>query len=138
MEFRIGDRIRIKAYEDLSEELQNRGRARMTKQAGTIEDRMFSESTGKYLYKINFDNFEKSIKLWTEDYLEPLDENVTYTYEIEHLDNVIVARMYEVKDDIKTQIAIGHGHIMHEGVLGVAQAASFALKRIYMNLGGGF
>lgn len=138
MEFKIGDRVRVKAYENLPEELQNRGRARMSKQAGTIEDRMYSESTGKYMYKIKFDNFATSTVLWTEDYLEQIEDKEKYTYEIEHLGNVVVARLYEVKDDIKTELAIGHGHIMHEGAFGVAQAASYALKRIYEKVGGGY
>lgn len=138
MEFRIGDRVRIRAFDDLPEEYRKNGIARMSNQAGTVEDRMYSEGTGKYMYRIKFDNFEKSLKLWAEDYLEPLREDVGYCYEFEHLSNVVVARLYEIKDDIKTEIAIGHGHIIHEGAVGVAQAASYALKRIYLKLGGEF
>jgi hypothetical protein len=52
-------------------------------------------------------------------------------------DNVVIAVLYAVVGDTKTEIARGHGHIMHEGVLGIAQASSYALKRIYMDLNGG-
>ena len=67
------------------------------------------------------------------------EENpTTYKYEFEHLENVVVARLYEIKGDVVTEVARGHGHIMHDGVIGVAQAASYALKRIYEAVGGSF
>lgn len=58
----------------------------------------------------------------------------TYTYEFDYLETVVTARLYEVVGDVKTQIAIGHGHIIHDGALGIAQAASYALKRIWLSL----
>ena len=51
-------------------------------------------------------------------------------------DRVRVKEYYEIKDNQKTEIAKGHGHIFHEGVLGIAQAASYALKKLYQKLGG--
>ena len=137
MEFHIGDRIRIKAYKDLPEEKQNKGFARMTQKLGTVEDRLFSESIGDFLYRIKFDDFERSTLLYTQDLLEPYSDNVTYYHEFDYLDNVVVARFYEVRDDVETEIARGHGHIIHEGAVGIAQAASYALKKILENLNDG-
>ena len=51
--------------------------------------------------------------------------------------NVVVARLYETKDGEEKEIAKGHGHIIHEGAIGIAQASSYALKRIYEDLNGG-
>ena len=31
----------------------------------------------------------------------------------------------------------GHAHLLHDGVVGYAQAASYALKKIYEKLNGG-
>jgi hypothetical protein len=47
---------------------------------------------------------------------------------------VVVAKFYELGDDYKEEIARGHGHIIHEGKIGIAQAASYALKKILQKL----
>ena len=65
-----------------------------------------------------------------------VEEVVTYYHEFDYLDNVVVARFYEVKGEEMTEIARGHGHIIHEGALGIAQASSYALKRIYQKING--
>lgn len=138
MAFNIGDRIRVKAYEDLPEELRNNGVARMAKKLGTVEDRMYSESADKFFYVIKFDDFKvTSTKMWTEDFLEMPRDDVTYHYEFDYLDNVVVARFYEVRGEVKTEIGRGHGHIIHAGAIGVAQASSYALKKIFENLNDG-
>lgn len=117
MEFKIGDKVGFK--------FDNR--------TGVVKDK-FKSDHDNTVYLIIIDAMEEMFCFENE-----LRQIATkYTYEIEHVDNTVVARLYEVKGDVKTEIAIGHGHIMHEGVLGVAQAASYALKRIYMNLGGEF
>lgn len=43
-----------------------------------------------------------------------------------------------IEGDEKTEIGRGHGHIIHSGAFGVAQAAAYALKRIAANLDGGY
>lgn len=139
MKFQIGDKVQVKCYDELPEITRSAGFSRMCGQIGVIEDKLYSESSGKWLYKIKFDNFEKSTKLWEQDYIELFEEDpTTYKYELEHLENVVVARLYEIKGDVATEVARGHGHIIHDGVLGVAQAASYALKRIYEAVGGSF
>jgi hypothetical protein len=86
------------------------------------------------LYKIHLDGYPKVSSVdFLEDSIDLISEleKKTYRYEIDVLDNVVVAVLYEVGDDYKTEIARGHGHIIHEGEVGVAQAASYALKKIY-------
>ena len=61
---------------------------------------------------------------------------IKYCHEFEYLDNVVVAIFYEIKGEVKTEIARGHGHIIHEGTIGIAQASSYAVKRIYQKLNG--
>lgn len=61
---------------------------------------------------------------------------VSYVFEIEHCDTVVIARMCAVTDTSNTEISRGHGHIIHEGVNGIAQAASYAVKRLYDKMGG--
>jgi hypothetical protein len=61
----------------------------------------------------------------------------TYMHEIEYLDNVVVVRFYKVTDDSKQELAKGHGHIIHNGAIGIAQATSYAMKRLYEKMNGG-
>lgn len=107
MEFNIGDRIKVKAYEDLPEMIRSKAIARMCNKVGTVVDKLFSEGVGEFLYSIKFDDFEKSIKLWTMDYLEAFKEDVRYDYEFDYLDNVVVARLYEIRGEEKTEIGSG-------------------------------
>lgn len=133
-EFTIGERVRVRDYNDIPEEHRTQGISKMCGEIGTIEDVFCSEGKKCNLYVIQFDNYNKSTKLWRAELLEQINENVSYEYEFEYLDNVVVARLYEVTEDSKTEIGMGHGHIFHEGVVGIAQAASYALKRLYYKL----
>lgn len=136
-EFNIGDRVRVKDYCDIPEEHQSRGFARLCGEIGEITDKLYSEGNQGYVYSIQFDNYTaKSVKMWKAELLDLVDESVSYSYEFEYLDNLVVARLFELREDSKTEIARGHGHIIHEGVVGIAQAASYALKRIYYKMSG--
>lgn len=135
-EFHIGDRVRIRDYSDIPEEHKTAGVAKMCGEVGTIEDIFYSNAQECDLYVIQFDNYNKSTKLWKKELLEEVDDSVSYEYEFEYLEKVVVARLYEVTEDSKTEIAKGHGHIIHEGVIGIAQASAYALKRIYYILQG--
>lgn len=121
MELNIGERVR-NAYGNI----------------GTIEDKMYSDKTGTNYYKVHFDgNTNASTCLYKGEDLEFVCEKAEYTYEFEYLENVVVARLYEIVDGQKTEIGKGHGHIIHEGAYGIAQAASYACKRICDALNGG-
>ena len=62
---------------------------------------------------------------------------VTYRHEFDYLDNVVVCRFYEVQGKVETEIMRGHGHIIHEGAMGIAQASAYALKKIWQKMEGG-
>ena len=137
MEFNIGDRVRLKDYNEIPTAHRNKGMARMCGEIGTVSDKLYSEGTGSYLYCIDFDNFVRSTKMWDGELLTPyVKEVVRYRHEFDYLDNVVVAVFYEIRGEEKTEIARGHGHIIHEGALGIAQASSYALKRIYQKING--
>ena len=138
MEFNIGDRVRVKHYEDLPVQMHGRGgMARLCGKDGEIVDKLWSGAKGCTVYKIHFDGCDRtsSIDFPTKaiDLISELDKK-TYQYEFAYLDNVVVAKFYEIGEDYKTEIARGHGHIIHEGELGIAQAASYALKKIHQKL----
>lgn len=137
--YNVGDRVVIKAYEDIPTESRSKGMARLCGKKGTIVDKLYSHCFDGYVYSIQFDDFEiPSKKLWTEDTFYILTEiPVEYEYEFDYLENVVVVRFYEIKGDVKTEIMRGHGHIIHEGAKGIAQASAYALKKIFEKMNGG-
>ncbi len=136
MEFNIGDRVRIKRYEDLPEEL-GRGCSKLCGKDGEVIDKLWSGAKSRTVYKIHLDGYDRpsSIDFPSNaiDLVSELDKK-SYSYEFEFLDKVVVARFYELGDEHKQEIAKGHGHIIHDGEIGIAQAASYALKKILQNL----
>lgn len=139
MEFNIGERVRIRDYYDMPEAVRNKGIAKVAGLEGEIVDKLYSETKGCFVYKIHLDGYDRPSK---GDFMEGMfdlveSDKVQYTYEFEYLDNLVVARLYEIDGDTKKFIGKGHGHIFHDGAYGIAQAASYALKRICEELGGG-
>lgn len=139
MDFYIGDRVRVRPFERIPEEIRNRGLGKSAGREGEIVDIMNSVAKNCTVYKIHFDGdahcSRTEFPAGTFDLVSDL-EAPSYTYEFEYLENLVVARLYEVTEDGKTEIAKGHGHIFHDGVNGFAQAASYALKKIYYKLEG--
>lgn len=120
-EYDIGDRVRSIQYDKY----------------GVIEDKLYSNRSDDWMYMVKFDdaNVMFAKPLCGEDLEPALKRN--YRYEVFLADhNVVVAVMYEINGEYETEVARYHGHIMHEGILGVAQAASYAMKKIYLKLGG--
>lgn len=137
MEFNIGDQVRVKPFDKIPEGIRSRGLGKSAGRVGKIVDVVYSNAKGKTVYKILFDrDVHVSRTDFEEGMIIPADapEEVRYEYEFDYLEKVVVARLYEVSGDTKVEVAKGHGHIIHGGVYGIAQAASFALKRIYYAL----
>lgn len=139
MEFYIGDKVRVRPFDKIPEDIRNRGLGKSAGKEGEIVDIMNSVAKNRAVYKIHFDGDASCSRTeFTEEMLDLVSdlEAPKYTYEFEYLENLVVARLYEVTEDSKTKVAKGHGHIFHDGVLGIAQAASYALKKIYLKLEG--
>lgn len=135
--FNIGDKVRVRPYEKLTDEIKNKGLAKAAGKNGEIVDVMYSSAKGCYVYRLQFEDCERASKTdFPEGSLDLVSdlEAATYTYEIEVLENLVVARLYQVEDGKKTEVAKGHGHIFHDGAYGVAQAASYACKRLWFAL----
>ena len=146
MNFNIGDRVRVKDYEEIAGYLKakntgddpslwNAGKAKCCGLKGEIVDIMYSTAYEKYIYRIHFDGQEdRSRADFTEEALDLLKEDsVSYHFETDFAeDNVVIVIMYEDhEDESSKEIARGHGHIIHEGALGIAQATSYAMYRLY-------
>ncbi len=137
MEYNIGERVRIRRYS-----VKHKGIAKNAGNDGEIVDKLWSAARDCMVYRIQFDGMDRFSKTdfveGTFDRISDLKKKVTYTFEFDYLDTVTVARLYEIDGEgNKTEIAKGHGHLIHDGALGIAQSASYALKRIYQDLNGG-
>jgi hypothetical protein len=140
MEFKIGSRVRIREFDDIDESIRHKGLGKHAGKEGEIVDVLYSDANECYVYRIQFDGCRRES---TTDFLcgmfDIIEDEVieTYTHEIEYLDNVVVVRFFKVTDNYKQELARGHGHIIHDGAIGIAQATSYAMKRIYERMNGG-
>ena len=149
MNLNIGDRVRVKDYDEIASNLKarntgddpslwNAGKAKCCGLKGEIVDIMYSTANEKYIYRIHFDGQEvRSRADFTEEALDLLKEDtVTYHFETDFAeDNVVIVIMYEDHEDgSPKEIGRGHGHIIHEGALGIAQATSYAMYRLYKRM----
>ena len=132
----IGQIVKIKEFDQLPMGLQTQKFKGLAGFEAEIIDRLYSEAAENYVYTLRLTGARTvPVMVFPEDALEIVEEDPTeYTHEIEYLDNVVLVIFYEVKKGKKTELARGHGHIIHEGALGVAQAASYAMKRCYDQL----
>ena len=137
MEFKIGDRVRIRPYDKMQSEYKVKAFARVSGCDGAIVDIMYSTVKERYVYKVKLDGYDRTSKCeFDEGCLDLIEEQEapTYEYGFDILENIVIARLYEVTADSRKEICKGHGHIIHDGVLGIAQASSWALKKIYQKL----
>ena len=119
--FKIGDRVKSVLH----------GRT------GEVKESLYSSLNDCWYYEVMERN-TKEVCTHSEGDLEMAAEKKDYsmTIQIDIANNVLIASLFEkVGDDLVT-LAKGHGHLIHEGELGIAQAASFACKRLYESLGG--
>ena len=135
MDFSIGDKVQIKEYSLLPERFQNSGMGKIAGCKGTVTDKLFSESQNCFVYEVQLEGYMRpsSVK-FTEDLLVARqEEESTYEYEIIIDSGAVIVEMYRGSE----LVCRGHSHIMYDGAVGVAQAVSFAMKRIYIQLNGG-
>lgn len=139
MELKIGDRVKVKEYADIPESHRTKGIGRLSGNVGVVTDKLYSEVNRGYTYRVHLDGYDRpSNKLWTAEMLYVLIEiPPEYKFEFDFLENMVVARFIEIRGATKTEIARGHGHIIHEGAVGIAQASSYALKKVYEKMNGG-
>ena len=99
---------------------------------GKVTDVMYSAHKKTYSYEVT--NEEGAVQLFAEEELEPIAEQKNYsmTIQIDIANNVVIATLFEDE----SPLAKGHGHLIHDGELGIAQAASYACKRLFENMGG--
>lgn len=133
-EFYVGDKVVVKAFEQLPEAFRTRGAKKICGKDGVIVDKLYSQTREEFMYRVHREGFNTT---WPAAALELyLEEPISWRVDVEVLHNAVVARCIEVKNSAERVVARGHAHILHDGVLGVVQAASFACRRLYEEVGG--
>ena len=111
-------------------------KVKLTNERGVITDKMFSEAKGLYVYIIKPDDGGRSI-MRDEDAIEEIKSETTYKVETDIADNVVIGIIYKIVDGQKVEVTRGHGHIIHEDEVGIAQACAYAYKRAFMKIDDG-
>lgn len=96
---------------------------------GEIVDILEGKRTGKIVYRVEIEGSVSECTFSVTD-LEAYEEKHEYRFETFYDDNVVVVTMY----DGDTLIERGHGHIIHSGADGIAQAASYAMKKLWAKM----
>ena len=117
MKYQIGDEVSVKT----------------TGESGVVTDKMYSEAKHIYIYAIKPHDGGRSI-LRKEDELEPFMKAPEYELQAEICDGVVIAVIYEVFNGNRVEKGREHAHIIHDGVEGVAQAYSYATKKLFSKL----
>ena len=112
--FKIDDHVKTKSIANIE---------------GYVVDALWSESSG-WTYRVNENNH---VFFLPEDDLE-LIKAFNMDIKIDIANNVVIATLYESVGGIQTPIRKGHGHLIHEGAKGIAQAASYACMRLYKSM----
>jgi hypothetical protein len=104
---------------------------------GVVTDILYSSTKGKYFYEVTNKDTDDSA-MFAEDELELIPEKKEYSMDIkiDIANNVLIATLYGVANESKGVVAKGHGHLIHQGAFGIAQAASYACRRLFENMGG--
>ena len=108
-----------------------------TNKTAVVEDVLYSNKTDDWMYTVKFDGCTvANTRPMSADELRTVAPK-TYRYEVFQAEDVMTAVMYEIDGDIEREVDRQHGHIIHSGVIGVAQAASYAMKKIYIGMNDG-
>lgn len=115
--FLIGDRVKIPSKSG---------------KIGNVADIWTSLYQNAVMYAVDDESGNRG--LYAENQLEAAPVPITYRFTATIDGNVAVVCMYAAEGDKETVISRGHAHIIHDGPTGLAQAASYAAKRMFESL----
>lgn len=115
--FQMGDRVKIPSKANT---------------IGTVCDIWHSLVQSKLMYAVDVEGGIRG--LYAEEQLEPAPIPVDYSFGVTVEGNVAVVTMVASQGEKSWVYARGHAHILHDGEVGMAQAVSFAAKRMFESL----
>ena len=118
--FQIGDRVKIPAKAET---------------IGIVTDIWSSMAQSRTMYEVAYES-NGTKGLYAEDQLElaPIPTEYRWEAHIPAGGNVAVVTMIATQGEKEWVYARGHAHILHDGEVGMAQAISFAAKRMFESL----
>ena len=116
--FQIGDRVKIPAKAN---------------KVGTVADIWSSLAKAMIMYAVENED-DGYCGMYAEDQLEPAPLPTTYTFDAVIDANVAVVTMTAHQGNRTWIYARGHAHILHDGEVGMAQAVSYAARRMFETL----
>lgn len=99
---------------------------------GIVSDIWHSLAQDKVMYAVDIEGGNRG--LYLENQLEPAPLPIEYTFNATIEDNVAVVCMIAHQGEKTWVHARGHAHILHDGEVGMAQAVSYASKRMFESL----
>ena len=116
--FQIGDRVKIPSKSN---------------KIGTVTDIWSSLAKASVMYAVENED-DGYCGMYAEDQLEPAPLPIDYSFDA-HIDGNVAVVTMTAKQGNRTWIyARGHAHILHDGEVGMAQAVSYAAKRMFESL----
>ena len=116
--FQIGDRVKIPSKAN---------------RVGTVTDIWSSLAKAVLMYAVENED-DGYCGMYAEDQLEPAPLPIDYRFEATIDTNVAVVTMIATQGEKTWVYARGHAHILHDGEVGMAQAISYASKRMFESL----
>lgn len=116
--FQIGDRVKILSKSD---------------KVGVVSDIWSSLVKAAMMYAVT-DESNGHLGLYAEEQLEIAPLPIAHTFESVIDGNVAVVTMKATQGEKTWIYARGHAHILHDGEVGMAQAISYAARRMFESL----
>lgn len=113
--FQIGDRVKIPSKAEC---------------IAVISDIWSSLAQDKTMYEVTHES-NGTKGLYAENQLEPAPLPTSYSFESQIDGNVAVVVMTATQGEKTWVYARGHAHILHDGEVGLAQAISYAARRMF-------
>lgn len=113
--FTIGDRVKIPSKQDT---------------IGVVSDIWSSLAQTRTMYEVTIET-SKVKALYAEEQLELAPIPTSYSFDAVIDGNVAVVTMNATQGDKTWVYARGHAHILHDGEVGMAQAVSYAARRMF-------
>lgn len=116
--FQIGDRVKIPSKQDV---------------CGNVTDIWSSMVQDRTMYEVTCEGTGYK-GMYAEAQLEPAPIPTKYSFEAVIDGNCAVVTMNATQGEKSWVYARGHAHILHNGEVGMAQAVSYAAKRMFESL----
>lgn len=116
--FQLGDRVKIPSKQNV---------------IAVVADIWCSMAQNKPIYEVTYES-NGTKGMYAEDQLELAPIPTEYSWDAHIEGNVAVVVMNATQGEKTWVYARGHAHILHDGEVGMAQAISFAAKRMFESL----